>query len=160
MASAVGVLDLVAEPYVALVPFALLVVERLFAILAVPEGFVGGDLAHREPGLGSEGCGVEDDVDFFERAVAGFGVEEVDDGEGGEVGDGEDDIGPVSDVVECYGRDEDDNEVDQPVRCCAECVCRPTDAQRNDFDLVEPGHALPADSKESEVGEDEDRSGD
>ena len=87
MAAAVGVLDLVAEAYVALVPFALLVVEGLFAILAVPERFVCGDLTYREPGLRPKRRGVEYDVDFLEGTVAGFRVEEVDDRKGGEVGE-------------------------------------------------------------------------
>lgn len=102
---------------------------------------------------------MEDDVDFFEGTVAGFGVEEVDDRKGDEVGDGKDDVGPVSDVVESHWRDEDDDEVDQPVGCCAECVRRPTNTQGNDLDLVEPSHSLPADGEESKVGEDEDRPG-
>lgn len=66
-------------------PLGVLVVEGLVACAAVPEGFIGGDLTDVEPGVRGEGGGVEDDVDFFEAAVAGFGVEEVNDGEGDEV---------------------------------------------------------------------------
>ena len=61
--------------------------------------------------------------------------------------------------MESHWRDEDDDEVDQPVGCRAQCVCRPTNAQGNDLDLIQPSHTLPADGEESEVGEDEDCSG-
>ena len=60
-----------------LMPLALLVVERLFAVLAVPERLVGCDLAHVEPWVGAKRGGVEDDVDLFERSVASLRVEEV-----------------------------------------------------------------------------------
>lgn len=78
-------LDLVAEADVLLVPLALLVDEGLLAVAAVPEGLVGRDLTDVEPGVGTQGGGVEDDVDFFEGAVAGFGEEEVDYWDGCEV---------------------------------------------------------------------------
>jgi len=85
VAATIAVLDFVRESNVALMPLGVLVNERFFAVAAVPERLVGGDFADVEPGVGAEGGGVEDDVDFFEAAVAGFGVEEVDDGKGGEV---------------------------------------------------------------------------
>lgn len=66
-------------------PSTLLIVEGLLAVFAVPEGLVGGDFADVEPRIGRQGGGVEDDVDFFQRAVAGFGVEEVNDGDGCEI---------------------------------------------------------------------------
>lgn len=64
-------------------PVALFVDEGVFfsfgfAPFAVPEGFVGGDFDHVEPGFGLGAGVVEDYVDFFEGAEAGFGVEEVD----------------------------------------------------------------------------------
>lgn len=73
-----GIFHLVAEAHVSRMPLAVLVDERLLAVFAVPEGLVGRDLADVEPGVRAQGGGVEDDVDFFQRAVAGFGVEEVD----------------------------------------------------------------------------------
>jgi len=70
---------------VLLVPLALLVDEGLLAVAAVPERLVGRDLADIEPGVGTEGGGVEYNVDFFQGAVAGFGEEEVDYWDGCEV---------------------------------------------------------------------------
>ena len=85
VAPALVIFDLVGEAHVSLVPLRVLVVEGLLAVPPVPERFVGGDFAHVEPGVRALGGGVEDDVDFFQAAVAGFRVQEVDDGEGGEV---------------------------------------------------------------------------
>lgn len=53
-------------------------------------------------------CLAEDGVDFFERTVRGFGVEEVDDGEDESVDDGEDDVGLVADGGKRDGCDHHD----------------------------------------------------
>ena len=78
VARSITVFELIREAHMALMPLALLVVEGLLAVFAVPKWFVGRNLADVEPGVGAEGGGVEDDVDFFEGAIAGFWVEEVD----------------------------------------------------------------------------------
>lgn len=53
------------------------VVDEQFSVLAIPTRLVA-----RNPDEGPDGFGlVEDSVHFFEGAVCGFWVEEVDDGE-------------------------------------------------------------------------------
>lgn len=81
----------------------------VFASLAEPERLVETDLDGVEPGIAWLFVGEkEDDVDFFQRAECGFGIEEVDERDDGKVCACEDDPGAVPDVHECDGRDEDD----------------------------------------------------
>ena len=55
----------------------LLVVDKKLALLAIPSRFIAGDFHDGEVGAAF----VEDAVHFFQGAVCGFGVEEVDGGE-------------------------------------------------------------------------------
>jgi hypothetical protein len=93
-------------------PRAVSVVEvqaLLGVLLAEPQRFGLRDLHGGEPGVSGRVVGeLEDDVDFFEGAESGFGVEEVDEGQDGEVCGGEDDPGAVGNALECYGGYEDD----------------------------------------------------
>lgn len=107
------------------------------AVLVVAVWFLDGDARHVEdaPGL------LEDVVHFFQRAVPRFREEEVDHGEHegvaalvscvawepmrGVLHDGEDDVGFVSDVLECNGRDHHHHEVEDPVgTACVSVMAR------------------------------------
>ncbi len=55
----------------------LLIINKRFSVFAVSSRFIACYFDNVEDG----GCFAEDDVHFFEGAVGGFGVEEVDAGE-------------------------------------------------------------------------------
>lgn len=57
-----------------LVPVGLDVVEGLFAVGAVPEGFVPGDADDFGPWCRGAGCVAEEDVDFFQGTASCFGL--------------------------------------------------------------------------------------
>lgn len=139
-------------------PLALLVRERLPPILAVPQGLHDGDIPDGPPGVLCPARDVEEDIDLFETAASGLGVEEVDSGGKDEVGSGEDDIGPPPDGRKGDGGDEDDDEIGEPVGGGGEGVGGSAHGERDEFDGPQPGHALPADGEEGD--EDEDGDGD
>lgn len=70
--------------------------------------------------------------------------------------DGKDDVCPVADGVEGDWCDEHNDEVDQPIGRSRQGVGRSTNAKWDDLDLIQPSHALPADSEEGAVCKDED----
>lgn len=77
--------------------------------------------------------------------------------EDGYLRDGEEDVDAPFDVAESRSRDDNANEVCRPVRRSRHGIRRSTDPQGNDLDLVEPGHALPANGVESAEDVDESR---
>lgn len=82
----------------------IIVTDKQLAILSVTSGHLVGDLDDVEDAC----CFVEDFVHFFEGAVGGFWVEEVDAGDDEGVDYSEDDVGLVADCVEgdgCYHYD-------------------------------------------------------
>jgi len=103
---------------------------------------------------------LEDDIDLLERAEGGFRVEEVNQGDDGEVCDGEDDPCTIGNALECDRGDEDDNKVEQPVGTRRKTVSRPSNPKWHDFDLVQPSHTLPSNSEEDGEDEQEHSAGD
>lgn len=100
--------------------------DAVLALFAEPERLVHADFNSVEPWVSGGFVGEEeDDVDFFEGAESGFGVEEVDERDDGEICRGEDDPGAIADVGEGDGSD-DDNSVSLLANSEVQSVCELT----------------------------------
>lgn len=120
---------------------------------------------------------MEDVVDFFQATEGCFWVEEVDEWEDDDVARsyvsrcqavlrdrgysraGEDDIKLPLDRPETRRGNDNANEVGSPIRRSRQGIRRASNPQWNNLDLVEPGHALPANGVEGAENEDECGSG-
>ena len=87
------------------------IVDKQLTVLAIAMRQLVCNLDNVE----SVGRLVEDFIHFLERAVSGFGEEEVDGWDHCGVDDGEDDVGLVANVGKGGGSNHDDEEVEDPV---------------------------------------------
>ena len=129
------------------------------AVLVVPSGLNLGLVHHGEVSLPPVDL-AEDHIHLLQGPARSLGVEEVDHRNDEGVDDGEDDVSLVLDVVERNGRDHDNHEVEDPVRRRGQRVGGRTNAERDDLGRVKPGHAEPADGKDSVEDEEEHDAGD
>ena len=97
----------------------------------------------------------EETVHVLEGAVGGFGVEEVDDGDEGEVEDDPDDVELPAEGLDADGGDFDDHEVEGPVRGGADCGALGSHAETVDFGRIQPWHPLETNAEEDVVEEEE-----
>ena len=104
-----------------------LIVDEQLAVLAVPLWLIVRNADDGEDALAL----AEDAVHLLERAVGGFGIEEVDAGHDEGVDDGEDDVGLVTDGREGHGGDHNDHEVEDPVGGGGDGVGWGADAKRD-----------------------------
>lgn len=81
---------------------------------------------------------MEDLVHFFQGPVGSFRIEEVHARNHEGVNNGENDVGPVSDVGEGWRRHHNYHEVENPVCGCGNGVGRSTNTERCDFSGIEP----------------------
>jgi hypothetical protein len=61
--------------------------------------------------------------------------------------------------LKCEDWDADLHKIEKPVTARTERIRRSSNAEGNDFDLVEPRHALPTDGKERRKAKQEDTGG-
>jgi len=73
------------------------IVDKQLSVLSIAQRLILGCINDAEPAPPATLCFAEYDVDFFEGAVSGFGVEEVNDWEDKCIDYGEDNVGFVSD---------------------------------------------------------------
>lgn len=108
----------------------------------------GADVAHLlDVALG------EDQVDFFERATGGFGVEEPHDGDEETVPRGEEQVGTPLDPGDHDGGDHDDSEVEEPVGAGGDGVGLRTGLDGRQLGGVEPRQRQPGGTKDTHVHE-------
>nr|POF15458.1 hypothetical protein CFP56_71954 [Quercus suber] len=98
-------------------------------------------------------------VEVLESAAGGFRVEEVDDGDEGEVEDAPDDVEFPAEVLDADLGDLDHHEVEDPVGGGAERGAFLAHGERVDLGRVQPRHALEADAEEDVVQEEEGDAG-
>ena len=95
----------------------------------------------------------ENNVDLFERALLGLGVEEVDDGDEAEVYHGEEEVSSPLDVGNHDWGDHHDGEVEEPVEAGRDGVGADTGAEGVDLCRVQPRHWQPCCTKDGNIGE-------
>ena len=97
----------------------------------------------------------EGSVDVFEGPVGGFRVEEVGNGDEGEVEHRPDDVELPVNALDADGRDFHHHEVDNPIRRCAQRRTFGSHRERVDLGGIKPRNTLKADAKENVIKEEE-----
>lgn len=158
----------------------ILIINKQLSLLAIPSRLLPRHLDHIKRPLEPIHI-LEDLIHLLQAPSRRFGVEEVNARNHESVDAGEDGVGVVAYAVESYRGDHHNEEIEDPVCGCGDCVCRGADVEGGYLGGVEPGtymlalplecagwlqgafvpgHAQPTYSKEAVENEEKHRSSD
>lgn len=95
----------------------------------------------------------EDQVDLFQAATGGFGVEEPDDGDEDSVPGSKEQVGTPANTVNHHRGDHDDSKVEQPVVAGRNSIGLGSGLEGRKFGGIEPGEREPGGTKDTHVEE-------